>query len=391
MTDLPTLLFLALFFPVCFLAIRRNSTPLVVGAVAIIGFSSWMRPFGALIWMLPLGLWLARETQQFVRQARQRHSYGQGLKTFAFRSGAALIGSYAAIALITTPLQREGIGLHEKLSLLWVQTIHYNDVMFEQFKRTDRYEAYAKDYRSWVGKGVEPANVDYEPGWRPDPDRAWQSLVEEDGSLSEQGIRWRKVPQWVLMSERGYSLPEAKRWQADVAIDLIVHNPGIFLAQVVREVGEIFVYPPRVERRAMVSVRNSGETGLYTSGVLWVISGVRHINTWMYSTGDSAFGVRPVLYLYALGGLGMMLGYTVYRPWEWTMLIVIVFCHVLATAAIATALPRYRLLLDIYFGTFLVGFFAGLEPLYRRVRGLPDRKDLVTGTTSRPERPERTD
>lgn len=362
MTEVPYLLLFTLFFPVFFAALRRNSAPLAVAAVTIWGVASWVRPFGAIVWPLPVVLWLAREVQQYVRKARRGPCSRQELRTLVLRSCAVVLGSYVAIIFITIPLRREGIGFHERLHVLWVQTVSLNSAMFEEFKRTDRYEAYRKDYYNWTSKREIPDNMEYEPAFLRNKPYYWFG-PHWHGRTEDAGLTFWKAPRWVLMSERGYSLPESLRWQADTAIDLIARRPGVHLAHIANDWKRIFTVPPRIHSKVMMQASQPGEKDFFTRGVLSAIGWVSQINGWLYSTKNSGLGIPPIAYLYVPCFLGVMLGYAVYRPWEWTTLVLLISYHVFVTVALATSDPRYRTPLDVYFGVFVMGCLAGLGRL----------------------------
>ncbi len=365
MTEVFYLFALCGFLVVAMVALQRTSGRWLLASILLLMLAAWLRPAAAGFWIVVLLLWLAKA----VREGRAAAPAAPGWRRLGAVALAAVLVAAGASRLTSPP----GIGLHERLAILWRGTVELDARMYEELRRTERFAAYRRDFDAWIESEVVPPGAELEPLWA----EGGAGAFFANARGNEQTPRWWKVPPWVLTTRRGQSLPEALRWQTDTALGLIAANPGLYADIVLRTWWQTTLRRPvgsqLAERAAARSLARGGANAL-TPVALAVVRAANRLYAWLYPA-EGALWARPASLWTLLLLSGTALGFLHYRRWEYALLVSLVAYHLLVIPVLGGSQARYRFPLEVFAGCFA---FGALLAIARPRRG-PDREPGAGG------------
>jgi hypothetical protein len=353
------------FLALAVMALRRESAVWVVAAAAAAALLAWVRPSAGPLWLFALGVWVVRE----LWRARAGGEGAPGLLRWLRapprrleRVAATVVAAAIAVFLIGLPVKREGIGTHERLSVLWYGAVQQNDDLFEEFRKTAGFQSYRRTYLSWLRSFSRPPMTRLEPAWVDPAGRGWRMRNTADPRWGlDRNLRWWKAPPWILMAQRGYSYPRALRWQADTALALVAAGPADYANGVLDTLALTAVHQPVAPRYAAEATHWALGVGIYnplTAPALHVLETVNRFNRAFYGSRETRWSARPAVYWSLLIIFGMLAGFRHFGRWEYALVLAVVLFHVLVSPALAGIQARYRIPMEIFSGLFLAA--AGL-------------------------------
>jgi hypothetical protein len=268
------------------------------------------------------------------------------------------------------------LGTRERLSILWITSVQLNDELYQRLTQTDAFAQFKGDYFAWVDGRQVPPDVSLEPAWTPTPH--WEYFDYGDGAVYK-AIRWWKVPPWVLMTQRNLSREDALAWQGKMALDLILSHPGGFFKQVVRNVQASLYRQQPLDLLALAQVR-SMEPGVLTSLRLRFLNRINDFHRWLSPPIEASVGFKPsawvvlpmIWWTFSLLA-GMIAGFSVYRRWEYALIVLVVLFHVVVNPTLSGYAARYRFPVEIFSGLFTVSWACWVVWAIARLRLIPGR------------------
>jgi hypothetical protein len=363
------------------MALSKRSLPLAGVAATLAALGGFIRPPGSYVALIFWFIWCMREIwgiswyrPRTIEPSDMPHQCETktgrlNIRSMAVRTVVTLAFTLTLISTVSSWGKDSEIGFRERLSLLWINTIQINEEFYQYFTEAEPFSQYRNDYFAWVESKQIPPLVSLEPTWTPKPH--WEFLDRKTGAAGD-GLRWWKTPQWVLMTQRGFSKPQALAWQGTICLNLILSHPGTFLKQVVQNIAAT-LYRQQPSGGLALSEMKLEKPGTLTTATLRMLALINEYHELLSPpvaptvlSAPGAWVTLPMFWWTLLLSVGMITGFTIYDKWMYAVIILVVVFHLVSNPLFSFPVPRYRLSLEIFSGVFTMGWCWPLLNLFRK-------------------------